>query len=410
MSHLPPILRKHLRLHQARRALLRGAPEEALGLLGDPCLLLSSRAEWMRSRTLEMLCRAALRKARDGRDASTARLIQMVDSEDPERADRLRHRLRPPADEAEAPASRETLASMRRLLSDMRDALPSQGAPTTNGGRDEAVLGSPTAPPGRLALLAVDDGGESLLARGTEFVLGHLRSESADLPFLADIEREHARLLRVESFHGGTRWCIEANGLVEIDGVQLVDASCTLADGQEVRLAHNLSFRFRLPDPSSSTAVLELLQGAECLGAGRILLCVPGAAGRLRIGPGRDRHIGVGALDEDLELCFDQGRLVVRCAAGLRSNTTVEGAVSSEGELSLPWPLPVPVDLAVGQATAGGPPFGIALRPVAEPRPRASSGPRAGAAGPGAACPDDPGPDDPGQGETAPSDESGGSA
>lgn len=404
MSRLPSILRRQLRLHQARRALLRGAPEEALGILRDPCLLLSSRADWMRSRTLEVLCRRAQERADEGRDASTARLLAMVDSEDPERADRLRRRLHPAGESAGAQEG-ATLEAMRQLLADLRQegvgpqgGASSEASPTVPeekvpaaARRAEGLEGRSTSDSdatfGRLVRLAVDDGGESLLASGTEFVLGHLRSESADLPFLADIEREHARLTRVESFHGGTRWCLEAGGAVELDGRTIQptpdspDARVTLSDGQEVRLARNLAFRFRLPDPSSSSAALELLHGAECLGVGRVLLCVPGEGGRLRIGPGRDRHIGVGALAQDLELRFDAGRLVLRCGEGLRTTTPVEGASTDGVELSVPWPLPLAIDLAVGQASSKGPPFGVALRPVAEPRPRPPIGPES--AGPG---------------------------
>src|SRR5262245_55751432 len=119
-----------------------------------------------------------------------------------------------------------------------------------------AALSSPhivTDPSRPSFLLAVDDGGEYFVASGDSLVVGHLSSPTADLPFLADVEAEHARLAIGESFHSGPRWTLAglARAKILVAGRFLGEEPALLSDGDLVHLAPNLSFRFRAPDPSS---------------------------------------------------------------------------------------------------------------------------------------------------------------
>jgi hypothetical protein len=214
-------------------------------------------------------------------------------------------------------------------------------------------------------LLAVDDGGEYFVASGSSLVLGHLSSATADLPFLADVEAEHARIAIAESFHSGPCWTLAslANTRILVAGRFLEDQPVELADGDLVHLAPNLSFRFRAPDPSSSAAVLDLLSGADCKGARHVLLFPAGPGGRVRIGSRRDRHIAVPDLLREVALEIAEANLVVRCAGGVR----VQGGASSterDPALSVPCPPIRSISLSLGARAPDRPPFGITVWPV----------------------------------------------
>ena len=222
----------------------------------------------------------------------------------------------------------------------------------------------PDAPSQRF-LLAVDDGGEYFVAAGETLTIGHLRSPAADLPFLADVEAEHARLSIADSFHGGPRWNLAALAKARIlaAGRFVEGAPVELAHGDLVQLAPNLAFRFRSPDPASASAVLDLLSGADCQGARHVLLFARGPAGRVRIAARTDRHIPVPELTHEVSLEIAAGKLVVRCAGGVR----VQGGVSPAGPdpaLLLPCPPPQSFALTLGARPANRPPFGITVGPA----------------------------------------------
>ncbi|HEV8114230.1 MAG TPA: hypothetical protein VGR31_15775 [Planctomycetota bacterium] len=226
-------------------------------------------------------------------------------------------------------------------------------------------------------LLAVDDGGEYFAVSGPRVTIGHLRSPGADLPFLADVEAEHARLELVESFHSGPRWSLAARSgeKILVSGRFVSDVPSLLAHDDLVQLAPNLTFRFRSPDPASSSAVLDLLSGSDCQGARHVLLFAPGAGGRVRIAARVDRHVPVPELTQEVSLELEPGALVVRCAGGVR----VQGGVTSTGAdpaLSLPCPPAQSVSLTLGARPANRAPFGITISPArmfsagsARPRP-----------------------------------------
>jgi len=233
------------------------------------------------------------------------------------------------------------------------------------------------APVPQRFLLAVDDGGEFFAAAGPRLTIGHLRSPEADLPFLADVEAEHARLELVDSFHAGPRWRLAglSRAQILVGGHFLAGAPRLLAHQDQVQLAPNLSFRFRAPDPASASAVLDLLSGADCQGARHVLLFAPGPAGRVRIASRMDRHVPVPELAQEisLELCPDA--LLVRCSGGVRRLANGSPA-NRDPVLSLPCPVAQNVSLTLGARPADRPPFGITISPVrmdspgsARPRP-----------------------------------------
>lgn len=223
---------------------------------------------------------------------------------------------------------------------------------------------SPQIPPQRF-LLAVDDGGEYFAVSGPSVTIGHLRSTSADLPFLADVEAEHARLELQDSFHSGPRWSLAplSGSRILVAGRFLDETPVVLAHGELVQLAPNLSFRFRSPDPASASAVLDLLSGADCQGARHVLLFARGAGGRVRIAARTDRHVPIPELAHEISLELEEAALVVRCPGGVR----VQGGVSSAGTdpaLSLPCPPLQSISLTLGARPAGRPPFGITVWPA----------------------------------------------
>ena len=130
-----------------------------------------------------------------------------------------------------------------------------EGASET-GARREAGGGP------RLAL-TVDELGSYLLVPGDDLVLGHLRGEAADLPFLADVGPRHARLSRSTSFRGGARWSIVPleGEPVAVNGRPVSEGGQPLAHGDRVTLGVNLGFRFHRPDAASTTAVLRAPRG-----------------------------------------------------------------------------------------------------------------------------------------------------
>ena len=376
---IPSFVRRLWRLVEAERALFAGAPERALGALRDPVLALSPKADLLRERALDVLFRDAAQKAREGRDASVARLLGVAAGEDPTRAASWRRHFEafPPPDEG-AGSSRGR--ALRDLLARLRDA----GGPTDSAPRAlPAGRGGPPrlAPlePGSGSLrfrLAVDDGGDLLVVAASSLILGHARAGVADIPLLADLESRHARLTYGESFHAGPIWRLEglADAPVRVEGREVLGAR-SLNDGDRVRLAANLEFRFSRPDPASATAVLELLHGAEAEGAQRVLLFVPGPTGRVRIGARTNRHVPVNGIEHEIELSLerapDRAELLVRCAGGVRS-LGAGGLAAASTEERVALPPRVRVDLVLGARPTQRAPYGLSLLPL--DRSRMSSG------------------------------------
>lgn len=368
---LPSFLRRRLLLHEARQALLGGSPEAALDRLADPCLALSGEAQRLRERVVDVICREAGRAATNGDAAEAERLLSRAALEDPERAAHWRRRL----DGETGPGSvagltlSESQTSSRRalgeLLAEMRQASGGSSAVPSATSRISAppssILSGASSDRRPLRFhLAVDDAGDYMVIGGDEVVIGHRSAERADLPILGDLDAVHARILRSESFHGGPAWMIQpAHGnRLRVAGLEVPAGGIALHDGSVVELSGQVSFRFRLPDPSSSSALIELLRGVECEGANRVLLFAQGPAGCVRTGRRMDRHLVVRGEAVELSLQLNEGELVCSSPAGVCRS----GSDSSSPFVRVAVPPTVPLSLTIGTRAGGRPPFGISMR------------------------------------------------
>jgi hypothetical protein len=410
----PAFVRRALILRRARIALESGDRERCVELLRDPGLSLSARAEELRNAALEQWSREARRLAAAGQAADVEGIVARLSAEDPTRASLVRRELgfatthstgamisdilarvrasaRLPRSSTDAPASPAIISGgASRASSADRPA----SAASTNGSGTRRTSAMPAADSRAATMarviapnadvaprdgepvvrfhVAVDDGGEFFVAGGAALTLGHLRSPEASLPFLADVENRHVRFVCTESFHGGTCWSLErlAARDARVNGEELGDAPRVLRDGDEVVLARNLALRYRQPDDSSGSALLELAAGAECQGVRRVVLLAPGEAGRVRIGSKRNRHIPVPDLAHEVLLVWSNGALSVNCAGGVR---LAGGSAASAGvpSLSIPCPPRASSSFIVGAREKAGPPFAIHVRP---PEPPPSSG------------------------------------
>jgi hypothetical protein len=251
----------------------------------------------------------------------------------------------------------------RPLAAVPRSARTSRAHPGAGRLSSRAVTTTGTNP---RFLLAIDDAGEFAAVVGWIVRIGHVRSKDVDLPFLGDVAAHHARLELIEDFHVGARWRIapEPGGSVAVNGRAVDTAGASLGDGDEVRLAANIAFRFVARDHGSSSARLELGGGEECLGAPRVLLFAPGPGGRVRIGASATRSVPLADLEHEIELVAehsaDSASIHVRCSAGVAAQR--RGA--SEPEVRIALPLALAVTLTVRARGPEKPPFALIFRPV----------------------------------------------
>ncbi|MDP6539428.1 MAG: hypothetical protein QF903_16055 [Planctomycetota bacterium] len=347
---LPSFLRRRLRLHEARRALLAGKADLALERLAHPCLEGFPDADRLRAKATQALARAGA-----SAPAEESRISEALGE--------LLAQMRAARDGAEQGVAPVGVAEGSAAASSVEDA-GAAGATEAEAVDVARPLEATEGEPPTRFLLAVDDAGEFLVAWGEQVVLGHARMGEADLPFLADLDARHARIRGGESFHGGSVWRIEpvAGQSITVAGAPIGAGGTELRDGDEVGLAPNLGLLFSLPELSSGVCRLEVLRGAECLGAGRVLLVKPGAPARLRIGARADRHIAVGGLEHDVEFELADGELVVHGEAGLR----LVGAPRDEPapvDLRLACPPTGRVDVVVGRGVGARPPFSFSISP-----------------------------------------------
>jgi hypothetical protein len=211
------------------------------------------------------------------------------------------------------------------------------------------------------ALMTVDDAGDYLLCAGDDVLIGHARGAAADLPVLADVGIEHARLQRRSSLAGGSEWfLIPLGGERAARNAEPIAAPVPLADGDELLLGGNLRVAFRQPDPASASAVLDLLGGIDCLGAAHVVLFAPGPGGRIRVGARGGRHVRVPNLEPGFELALGPDGIRATSAAGI-GRTPAERL----GALDLAFPPERRLDLSLGPPLPGGrPPFSFSLAAV----------------------------------------------
>jgi hypothetical protein len=337
MPFVPEFLQRHRLLGAARRALAAGRPETALQLLDDPRLAGSARAERLRE-----VAHGKLALAREREPGGAAAGHGKVES--------------------------ALLATLRRLAAgEPVLGLLAGGAVARAGEAASVSAEAPRPAPGRAPrfLLFVDDGGAYLAAVGPKIVVGHSRAQRADLVFLADVAPDHAVLrFAGESFHGGATWRLEPLGRAElaVDGEALPPSGRVLHHGDHLELAPTLGARFLLPDPASSSAVLELDGGADCAGAGSILLIVPGDAGRIAIGARHHHHVRAPLGEATLELTYDAGRLRLACEQGLCPFGDVD--TGPLRELGLACPPGQSQSFRIGASAPGERPLSITIAPL----------------------------------------------
>lgn len=352
---------------RARVALALADPERALRVLEEPGLSGYGVALRLRGRALAALYERACARSHSGRASSAYRLLDLAARYD-RGATAVRRRAllwRVFTSSDGAPGGRPSEA-MRELLSRLRGS----GAGKPGGGKsDNRHRGGAASENDRDSLrfhLAVDEGGELFVVSGTSVSVGHARSGVADIPLLADLESVHARFSYVESFHAGPAWRLhgEEGCRVQVDGEEQGGGE-PLRDGSFVKLASNLEFLFRIPDPASASAVLELQHGVEAEGARRILLFVPGKTGRVRIGSRADCHMPVTRLDHEIilevERDQEQAELWIQCEGGVRKAGMAEQVATRLGA-GLP-PLERQ-DFFLGARPTQSAPYCVSLVPV----------------------------------------------
>jgi len=377
---LPPLLERLRRLREARRALAQGDPGSALEALRDPSTELSTEASALRAEAVDELLRRVVEHVGQGRADAAHTLLTAVEVEDPDRAQAWRQRLEaggePGADPAPAP---EGQSALLELVAEMRAAAVPQQAESTG---EPAPLDPGRIPVAPRFVLAVDDGGEFMVACGVGLVVGHASAGAADVPILGDLEPEHALFEYSESFHQGPRWqlrALSAHGM-SVGGRPVGQGAREVVDGDLLQLSEHVLLRFHRPEESSSTALLELLHGAEAEGATRVLLLVPGEIGRIRIGPHEGRHVPVPGLEHEAVLALVDHHLEVRCEGGVRLACEDGNREPASTNKEVPCPPSERVDLTVNARPSQRLPFGLTLRPLAQARRGAagSSGPDQG--------------------------------
>jgi hypothetical protein len=386
----PPFLRRMLALRRARRTIAAGEHEEALAILRDRTLTRSRAARELRDQVLESCCRAAGLAIASGDAPAARRALALVAEADPTRGVAWGRRLalieRARDETVERPIVRllEEMRGRRADSHSMKDgaaggALSHNGANVGANGvalHADPLMSEPVVEPLALRFhVEVDDGGQFLAVASPRVVIGHLSSTVADLRFLADVEAEHVRIERRESFHEGPSWqLVRAQAkAVRVNGRAIEGSVTRLFDGDEVELARNLAFRFREPQASSHTVVLELLRGAECEGALKILLFAPGESGVVRIGSKRDRHIPLADIEHEVSLKLSGSDLWIHCDGGVRRSDggpRGEADAESSATVVVACPPESPLHFAVRARARGRAPLGISLRRATDARER----------------------------------------
>jgi hypothetical protein len=154
-----------------------------------------------------------------------------------------------------------------------------------------------------------------------------------------------------------------------VEGTAVTSSGRDLAEGDRVELGTNLHFVFRAPVPASSSAVLDLDHGLECLGSPRVLLFAPLADGAVQIGAKRVRHVRVAGLEHDVALEIDPVRdgsatLTVTCGGGVEPGTRPTDASPRTFMVALP-----PISsrrVTLGARARDKAPFEIVVAPVDE--------------------------------------------
>ncbi len=105
---------------------------------------------------------------------------------------------------------------------------------------------------GKRIVAWIDEVGGFLICLGEEVMLGQPSTSGADIPFLADLSRQHATIRRE-----GESYVLTPIHRVSINGKTLVGPT-VLNDGVQIELEGSVRLKFRRPHALSATAVLTI--------------------------------------------------------------------------------------------------------------------------------------------------------
>ena len=335
---LPSFLRRRMCLSEARRVLLRGAPEEALDHLADPALEGVAEAERLLETVLGLLCREAVSAHQRGDEREARRVLETVARHDPERAAQWRRRLveEDQAPESVAPHSSGVLTALEGLLSELRDERVERGAGSQQSSRGSlssrrSALASALAEAreGRLLPFWISAPGleEHLVLHGPRVELGEGRGE----------------LRSLLSFHRGPGWLyLPAEGVdVALSGDQVEEDGVELVDGDALELSSGETLSFHAPVAGSATALL-VSSGRGAPGAReRMVLLGAGAEHALRLAA-EGGHLAVPGLMHPARLSVSEGEVELACV--LAGEPALPRCATPS---RTPLPLLVPVELAL---------------------------------------------------------------
>ncbi|MCO6459587.1 MAG: FHA domain-containing protein, partial [Pirellulaceae bacterium] len=154
-------------------------------------------------------------------------------------------------------------------------------------------------------LLWVDAVGGYLVCLADQVVVGQaVPGSTVDIPILADLSRQHARICRV-----GDGYVIEPLAAVRVAGKR-IEQRTLLGDGDELELGNSVRLRFRQPHPLSATARLEFLSRHRSQpSADGVLLMAESCV----LGPGWRNHVVCREWQDDVVLYRQDGELYCRC-------------------------------------------------------------------------------------------------
>jgi hypothetical protein len=149
-------------------------------------------------------------------------------------------------------------------------------------------------------MLWIDGVGGYLVVAGPRLILGQKRPRAeCDVALAANIRSQHASLK-----HDGEAWLIEPRGDTWLDG-QAIREPTILPSEATIRLASDVSLRFRQPHPLSQSAVLETTSGHRTdPSADAVLLWID----TLVLGPSSQAHVRCHDLKEPLVLYRTEGQ------------------------------------------------------------------------------------------------------
>lgn len=209
--------------------------------------------------------------------------------------------------------------------------------------------------------LAVDDGGEFLVASGDLLQLGHRTAAGVDLGFLAPLRARHGRIERRVTLRDGVQYWLlpDAGAALELAG-RALDQPRRLRHGDAVVLGARVVLRFRLLGLDCASARLSVESSEDCEGAREILLMACGPEGALRIGSRNKHHLAVPELEHEVRLELQPAELRVHCSGGFARSAASLGSTT----LDVPLPPSTRTWIEPRARASGKPPFALTLMPL----------------------------------------------